>query len=720
MSDLAAKEDPVEAAAGASPPSVWLSLKKLGTRLSDWFSVQAMGVKLMVLAVAILIPVTALYSFTVWQRQAAVAEQVKAMAGQTGAQAMWTLDEKLPVVFGSGSILGFLDQNAVDRITVVYKPLMWNVSERIVLIESQGKQFAYYPSDMETKIFADKAVHAGWGSKLVFIPRSELSATSLAMLERLDERFSGARPQSEKDGWKAGVSGVLSAALTIGLLGFLAFHLKGQFKSLRFIEPNQVHGSIDDLVGMDDIKGEVRQIKDQYERRAEYAEYGINKPFNVMFSGPAGTGKTKLASYLAKELNLPILFHSAANLETGYVAGGSNTLARIASMAKRRKRCIVFLDEAQDLFMKRGGHRKFDDDTQNSLLAILDGVRTRSEAEIIWIVASNFNSETMAMDEAMLRRFQMKVDFRLPNKEERRAIIQHYLDQRADKVAEGLDLRHFVEITEGRSPADLETIVNQAGITAVQAGELIDADTLMQAAERVLVGNVNSNTTKERERDRRIIAIHEWGHFLVDFELERKRAGGDWEKLQAEMKTIKISLKANPRNNALGFVFHKQGSNLLKTKADIEHDVRVLLGGMANEELFFGEDGTTNGAHNDITRVTKLLHHAVAEMGMYRKTRLNFGALNDSGSRTVDEETRSIMEMQSERLYGETKATLGRLKPLTEHLAGKLMDQGEMSLKEALHEIRAFEAACHSFDSKVGLNGAGNAQPAQPAPDAAA
>ncbi|WP_425425599.1 AAA family ATPase, partial [Uliginosibacterium gangwonense] len=52
-----------------------------------------------------------------------------------------------------------------------------------------------------------------------------------------------------------------------------------------------------------------------------------------MFSGPAGTGKTKLASYLAKELGLPILFHSAANLETGFVAGGSNTLSRIMTMA---------------------------------------------------------------------------------------------------------------------------------------------------------------------------------------------------------------------------------------------------------------------------------------------------------------------------------------------------------------------------------------------------
>jgi cell division protease FtsH len=92
-------------------------------------------------------------------------------------------------------------------------------------------------------------------------------------------------------------------------------------------------------------------------------------------------------------------------------------------------------------------------------------------------------------------------------------------------------------------------------------------------------------------------------------------------------------------------------------------------------------------------------------MGMYRKTRLNFGALaNDGhGSKSLDEETRSIMEAQSERLYGETKAMLGRLKPLTEHLAGKLMDAGEMSLREALHEIRSFEAACYTFNSKVGL-----------------
>jgi len=677
-----------------SATGLWSAVKKSAGRLRACFELRPRAITLAMLALVVLILAASIYSFSLIHKQAAGPVETTIVEGKAG-DGMRSLNDKLPVVLGTSSVLNFLETYPVERINVIYKPLTWSVSERMILIESRGQHYAYYPSDMETKIFTDRAVTATWGGKLVFIPRSELSAGSLRLIERLDLRFSGARPQSEKYAWTTIASSLLSALLVLGVLAFVYMQIKGYSKSLRFIEPSQVHGSIDDLVGMDDIKAEVAQIKDQYERRAAYAEYGIAKPFNVMFSGPAGTGKTKLASYLAKELRLPILFHSAANLETGLVAGGSNTLTRILALATRRKHCIVFLDEAQDLFMKRGGRRKFDDDTSNTFLSVLDGVRSKKGAEIIWIVASNFNSETMQMDEAMLRRFQMKVDFRMPNQEERLAIIDHYLGQRADKVLPDLDLRHLVAVTEGRSPADLETIVNQAGITAVQASGMIGEETLMQAAERVLVGNVNIETTQERQRDRRIIATHEWGHFLVDLDHERKLTNDNWEQMLAEVKTIKISLKANPRTNALGFVFHKMGVNLLKTKGDIEHEVRVLLGGMANEELFFGEDGTTNGAHNDITRVTKLLHHAVGEMGMYRRAHLNFGALNQDrsdGGNDVDEETRGIMEAQSERLYGEAKAILAGLMPLTEHLVSKLLDANEMSLGEALLEIRNFES----------------------------
>ncbi|HLO64890.1 MAG TPA: AAA family ATPase [Azonexus sp.] len=672
------------------------AVKRLSSRFFDWFAMQSRLTRVAIFLLCAAIVASGVYSVFLMRKQAAISHEIAAMAaaGKAG-DVVGPLNDKLPVVFGVGSILPFLETHAVDRITIVYEPVMWNVSERIALVESGGKQYAFYPSDLETRIFTDKAVAAPWGNKLLFLPRGDLSPANADLFERLDQHFANARPQMEKDGWRATITGILSGTLSIGLLTFLYFQFKGQFKSLKFIEASQIQGSLDDLVGMDDIKGEVFQIMDHYERRAEYAEYGIDRPFNVMFSGPAGTGKTKLASYLAKELKLPILFHSAANLETGFVAGGANTLGRIIAMARRRKRCIVFLDEAQDLFMKRGGRRKFDDDTANTLLSVLDGVRSLNDTEIMWIVASNFNSETMQMDEAMLRRFQMKVDFRHPNREERLAIITHYLDGRADKVLPDLDLRHLVAVTEGRSPADLETIINQAGILAVKTGGMIDENTLMQAAERVLVGNVNADTTMERERDRRIIAVHEWGHFLVDLAYERQRTNDDWDQILADMKTIKISLKANPRNNALGFVFHKQGENLLKSKGDIEHDIRVLLGGMANEELFFGEEGVTNGAHNDISRVTRLLHHAVAEIGMYRHTRLNFGALARDGrgdNRDLDEETRNIMELQSERLYAETMGILSGQQALSAHLVDKLLAGGEMSLAEALVEIRRFEA----------------------------
>jgi cell division protease FtsH len=82
-------------------------------------------------------------------------------------------------------------------------------------------------------------------------------------------------------------------------------------------------------------------------------------------------------------------------------------------------------------------------------------------------------------------------------------------------------------------------------------------------------------------------------------------------------------------------------------------------------------------------------------MGMYRKTRLNFGSLakdRSGGGREFDSQTRSLMEAQSERLYSETRTVLLPLKPLTEHLVARLLQAGEMGLAEALSEIRSFEA----------------------------
>jgi len=80
---------------------------------------------------------------------------------------------------------------------------------------------------------------------------------------------------------------------------------------------------------------------------------------------------------------------------------------------------------------------------------------------------------------------------------------------------------------------------------------------------------------------------------------------------------------------------------------------------------------------------------------MYSKSHLNFGALaanRDEAACEVDEETRRLMTMQSERLFMETKSLLAKLMPLSQHLVNKLLNAHEMGLQEALQEIRNFEA----------------------------
>ena len=506
-------------------------------------------------------------------------------------------------------------------------------------------------------------------------------------------------PKDEEEAKKA--TNALMFALNMGvnflMIGFLIHMLRQSRKALKFIPPSKIKGDMNDLVGMEDIKAEVGRIKDFLSNRKAYGEYGITRPTNVLFSGPPGTGKTKLAGYLAKELGLPILFHSAANLETGFVNGGSQTLERALAMAKRERRCVIFLDEAQDLFMKRGqSGRKFDDDTQNTLLSILDGVRTNKDAEIIWVVASNFNSNTMEMDEAMLRRFQLKIDFRLPNADEREGIFNHYLDKARSKVERGVNLKTLAHVTESCSPADIENIVYEAGLEAINRKRLIDADGLMQAVERTLIGNTDTETTKGREREREIIALHEVGHFLVDV---ARHCGEDMARanqVKDRIGTIKISLKANARSNALGFVLKKPQTSMLQTRADMEWEIMGLFGGMANEEIFFGEDGVTSGAYNDIQEITKLLGRAVSGLGVYKEAKLNLSALSRKNDGTPSDEDRQVMEKVSQRLFEKTKALLASRRELSRHLADALISSTEMKTDDMLELISAF---CHGQEA---------------------
>ena len=198
--------------------------------------------------------------------------------------------------------------------------------------------------------------------------------------------------------------------LSLGIMVFLCFAVKngmpGMGAKAAVTRPSAIKGTMDDLIGMADIKQEVAHLEDMIRNRSLYRAHNIDKPFNVMLTGPAGTGKTKLVGYLAKKLNVSLIQASGSGLESGFVGGGANALNRLYKKACKEGNCIIFLDEAQSLFMPRGrSEKKWEDDTANTLLGLLDGIKSSEGAGVIWVVASNFDDANTAMDEAMLRRF---------------------------------------------------------------------------------------------------------------------------------------------------------------------------------------------------------------------------------------------------------------------------------------------------------------------------
>ncbi len=479
--------------------------------------------------------------------------------------------------------------------------------------------------------------------------------------------------------------------LFIAMLQSSGMMLLGGGDKFRVYKPKEIKGSMDDIIGYDDIKEEIHHLVDMLKNVALYSKYGIEDIFNIMFSGEQGTGKTTMAVQIAKKLDVPILV-TTGNVETGYVAGGANVIKKIYAKADELARenkynsCIVFIDEAQTLLRKRGIHReKWADDTPNELLTHLEGVKSIHDVRIITIVASNFDESNMEIDPAMAARFKKKIHFRLPNEEEREALLKHFMKPVENKE-ESIDFTKLSKTFSQTSPRTLQTIVQEASLLAIAKQEKVNQEHLMKAFEVVMIGQSNRKTTKNREKERHIISIHEIGHFLTNFKQTLKENEFDMDKTQKEMKVIKISSESISRANALGYVLSESDDLLLHSIEELEKEVRILYGGVAAEELIFGKQNITTGSANDIEKITHILNHLFVETSAYSTSKLKLDNL-ESLKKVAYEK----MEAKAEELYNETLEILKDDQELIKHLANELIERWVLSKEEIFEEIRKFK-----------------------------
>jgi len=487
-------------------------------------------------------------------------------------------------------------------------------------------------------------------------------------------------------------------ALDLLFIGLILFMLKssgmmmlGGGDKFKVYKPKEIKGSMDDIIGYDDIKEEIGHLVDMLRNISLYSKYGIEDIFNIMFSGSQGTGKTTMAVQIAKKLEVPILV-TTGNIETGFVGGGANVIKKIYAKANeiasenKYRTCIVFIDEAQSLLMKRGQSRdKWADDTPNELLTHLEGVKTINDVRIITIVASNFDESNMQLDEAMAARFKKKIHFRLPNEEEREILLEHFMKPVENKE-ESIDFVKLAKAFSGTSPRTLQTIVQEASLLAIVKQEQVNQEHLMKAFEVVMIGQSNRKTTKGKEKERHIISIHEIGHFLTNFKQTLAENDNDMEKTEEQMKVIKISSESISRANALGYVLSESDDLLLHSISELEKEVKILYGGVASEELVFGKTNITTGSANDIEKITQILNHLFIETSAYSKAKLKLDNID-----LLKKEAYKKMEEKAAQLYGETLELLEKDKGLIEYLASQLIERWVLSKEEIFEEIRKYK-----------------------------
>jgi cell division protease FtsH len=433
-----------------------------------------------------------------------------------------------------------------------------------------------------------------------------------------------------------------------------------------------------DVAGVDEAAAELREIVGFLKNPAKYTTIGGRIPKGVLLVGPPGTGKTLLARAVAGEAKVPFFSLSGAEFVEMFVGVGAARVRDLFRQAELKAPCIVFIDELDALGKVRmqspmGGHEEREQ-TLNQLLAEMDGFDARKG--VIIVGATN---RPEVLDPALLRpgRFDRQVLVDKPDVHGREEILRIHV--RSVKLAEDVDLPLIAARTAGFAGADLANLVNEAALLAGRRDKTaVDRSDFDEAIDRVVAGLEKKRAMNPRIR--RIIAVHEIGHAIVASVLP----GLD--------PVHKVSIVGRGFG-ALGYTLSLPlEDRYLRTKAELQNELAVLLGGRTAELLIFGEVST--GDHNDLLRATDIARSMVTELGMSELV----GPVNHEGRKrsafldtpyvpergNYAEETARLVDAEIKRLIAEAEGTANRilterrdtLDDLTAHLLEKEVLEG--------------------------------------------
>jgi cell division protease FtsH len=464
--------------------------------------------------------------------------------------------------------------------------------------------------------------------------------------------------------------------LPLVFLGLIVFLIWKSISLMPRVRPTEVEPSSkssvtwDDIAGVDEAAAELQEVVDFLKDPRRFSKLGARVPKGILIYGPPGTGKTLLAKAVAHASGATFYSQSASAFVEMFAGLGAARIRKLFDRARKNAPAIVFIDELDAVGTARtgSGFNREHDQTLNQLLVELDGFNHRDQ--IVIIGASNRLED---LDSALLRpgRFDRQVLVGPPDLAGREAILG--VHTRGKPLAGEVDLNQLARQTAGLTGADLANICNEAAIFAGRAdrSEITQVD-FDAALERIVAGLQQRRVVTEKERN--ILAFHEGGHALMSHLM------GDAFPVQ---KATIVS-----RGSALGYTLHlPDEERYMLTKEEMIDWMKVGLAGRAAEQIVFGR--VTNGAANDLQKVTDIARAMVFEYGM---SEISTSRTLRADNYALSEETKRMRDHEQARLcdhaYEEAVRLLSKHRRSLDKVAAALLEK-ETLLRDELAAIFA-------------------------------
>ena len=164
----------------------------------------------------------------------------------------------------------------------------------------------------------------------------------------------------------------------------------------------------------------IQQLIKEYKYVEQLSQYGLPVNNKILLQGHSGCGKTTTAKAIANALGKPILILNLSNVVCSRIGETSQNIKQVFDKAAREK-AVLFLDEFDQIGKERGSDDKDVGEMRrlvNTIIQLIDYYPTNA----LLIAATN---HAEIIDQALLRRFQLRINFEMPSAE----VLDTYYDK---------------------------------------------------------------------------------------------------------------------------------------------------------------------------------------------------------------------------------------------------------------------------------------------------